>query len=79
MKSTLRRIGNSRGVLLPASLLAACEIENEIELRLDGNRIIIEPVRAPRSGWFDAYNPENDEDVWADYVESGDLDEDWQW
>ena len=79
MKSTLRRIGNSRGVLLPASLLAACEIENEIELRLDGNRIIIEPVRAPRSGWFDAYNPENDEDVWSDYVESGDLDEDWQW
>ena len=79
MKSTLRRIGNSRGVLLPASLLAACEIEDDIELRLDGNRIIIEPVREPRSGWFDDYREDNDDDAWAGYVESDDLDEDWQW
>ena len=79
MKSTLRRIGNSRGVLLPASLLAACEIEDDIELRLDGNRIIIEPVRAPRSGWFDNDVPENDIDAWTDFVESEDDGDDWQW
>ncbi len=79
MKSTLRRIGNSRGVLLPASLLAACEIEDDIELRLDGNRIIIEPVREPRSGWFEDYIEDNDDDAWAGYVESDDLDGDWQW
>lgn len=79
MKSTLRRIGNSRGVLLPASLLAACEIENEIELSLDGKRIVIEPVRAPRSGWFDDYRAEKDRDAWADFVETDIEDGDWQW
>ena len=66
-------------MLLPASLLAACEIENEIELRLDGNRIVIEPVRAPRSGWFDDYRVEEDVDAWTDYVEADDEDRDWQW
>ena len=77
MKSTLRKIGNSRGVLIPASFLAACEIDNEIELRLDGRRIVIEPIRAPRTGWFDGYNQDTDEDVWGDLVEA--EDEDWQW
>jgi antitoxin MazE len=79
MKSTLRRIGNSRGVLLPASLLAACEIEHDIELTLDGKRIIIEPVGEPRSGWFEGYQSENDKDAWEDFVEADDEDGDWQW
>jgi len=79
MKSTVRKIGNSRGVLIPASFLAACEIENEIELRLDGNRIVIEPVRAPRAGWFENYQPEADDDAWSELVETESDNEDWQW
>ncbi|MCP5407667.1 MAG: AbrB/MazE/SpoVT family DNA-binding domain-containing protein [Chromatiaceae bacterium] len=79
MKSTLRKIGNSRGVLIPASLLAACEIENEIEMRLEGNRIVIEPVRAPRLGWFESYQPEQDENAWSDFVETESENEEWQW
>jgi len=79
MRSTLRKFGNSRGVLIPASFLAACAIENEIELRLEGDRIVIEPVRAPRAGWFDGYRPERDEDVWSELVESEEDDAEWQW
>jgi len=79
MKSTLRKIGNSRGILIPASFLAACAIENEIELRLDGNRIVIEPVRAPRAGWFEGYQAEVDEESWEDLVESEEDTEEWQW
>ena len=79
MKSTLRRIGNSRGVLLPASLLAACEIEHEIELSLDGKRIVIEPASEPRSGWFEGYAVEEDRDAWEDFVETDDEGGDWQW
>jgi len=79
MKSTVRKIGNSRGVLIPASFLAACEIETEIDLRLEGNRIIIEPLRAPRAGWFDGYMVERDEDAWADLVEAEEENEEWRW
>ena len=79
MKSTLRKIGNSRGVLIPASFLAACEIDSEIEIHLDGNRIVIEPVHAPRAGWFEGYQQETDEDAWTEMVETEDDHEDWEW
>ena len=79
MKTSVRKIGNSRGVLIPASFLAACKIENEIELLLEDNRIVIEPVRAPRAGWFEGYLSRSDEDVWSEFVEVEGEDEEWQW
>lgn len=79
MKSTLRKIGNSRGVLIPASFLAACEIDNEIELHLDGNRIVIERVTAPRDGWFEGFQPQAEEDAWKGLVEDEKEIADWQW
>lgn len=77
MKSTLRKIGNSRGVLIPAALLAACSIEDEIDIRLDRGRIVIAPVKAPRAGWFDGYVETADAPAWAET----DLaqDSEWSW
>jgi antitoxin MazE len=78
MRTTLRKIGNSRGVLIPAALLAQCDITDEIELRLEGARIVIEPVKHSREGWFDGYRLEEDEDAWPDTELDTDNDE-WQW
>ena len=64
MRTTLRKFGSSRGVLIPAALLAECGIRDEIELRLEGTRIVIEHVSQTRAGWFDGYRPENDPDAW---------------
>ena len=55
MRTPLRKIGNSRGVLIPAALLAECGIQNEIELRLEGTRLIIEPVPTTRAGWRESW------------------------
>ena len=41
MRTTLRRIGNSQGVLIPAPLLAECGIQDEIELHLEGKKIVV--------------------------------------
>ena len=79
MKTVLRKIGNSRGILIPAKLLAACGIEDEIELTLDGKRIVIERMHTPRADWFDNYDPENDDDAWADLVETHSETSEWQW
>lgn len=79
MKSTIRKVGNSRGILIPASFLEACKIEKDIELRLEGNRIVIEPLNVPRSGWFENYLNESDQDVWAGIQETELEQEDWQW
>lgn len=38
MRTTLRRIGNSQGVLIPAPLLAECGIQDEIEQHLEGKK-----------------------------------------
>ncbi|WP_042799038.1 AbrB/MazE/SpoVT family DNA-binding domain-containing protein [Thioalkalivibrio sp. AKL19] len=79
MKTTLRQIGNSRGVLLPATLLRQCGIRDEIDLRLEGHRIVIEPITEPRSGWFDHYDidqddaPEWPDEPWAEDTEG------WEW
>ncbi len=79
MKTTLRKIGNSRGVLIPAAFLAACEINTEIEMRQEGQRIIIEPLKTVRAGWFKGYQAANDTEAWAGLVETTEENEDWQW
>ncbi|MCK0507358.1 AbrB/MazE/SpoVT family DNA-binding domain-containing protein [Aromatoleum anaerobium] len=78
MRTTVRKIGNSRGVLIPSLLLAECKIGDEVEMRLEGARIIIEPVRVSRAGWFDGYRPEADTDAWNGLPVEADTG-DWEW
>lgn len=52
MRATIRKIGNSRGIIIPASLLAACGIGQEVDLRLDGEALVLEKPTRPRQGWF---------------------------
>lgn len=80
MITSLRKIGNSRGVLIPAALLASCDIESQVEMRVENNRIIIEPVvTALRQDWFNGYNPANDTPALADLTEAAIEQDDWQW
>ena len=46
MLSTVRQIGNSRGVLIPAAFLALCQIEDQVDMRFEDGAIIIKPVNA---------------------------------
>lgn len=80
MRTVLRKIGNSRGILIPAALLAACDIKEEVEMRVESNRLVIEPI-APelRQGWFDGYQPESDADTWAELKETPAEQDDWEW
>lgn len=78
MRTAVRKIGNSRGVLIPAALLTECGITNEVELRLDGTRIVIEPVKPAREGWFDGYRAKADADAWEGLPADADSGE-WEW
>lgn len=53
IKTSIRRIGNSRGVILPASVLQEVGAIDELSLIVKGGRIVLEPVRELRKGWFD--------------------------
>ena len=50
MRTSLRKIGNSRGIIIPAALLASAEIGEEVELRQEAGRLVVEAVKAPRAG-----------------------------
>lgn len=61
MLTSMRQIGNSRGVLIPAAFLASCQIEDQVDMLLQDGQIVIKPVRRKlRGGWFvDAATPSN--------------------
>ena len=60
MRTNLRKVGNSRGLIIPAALLAACEMGEEVDIRLEGKNLVIAPIKAPRADWFTGYLPEAD-------------------
>lgn len=83
MLTTIRKVGNSKGVLIPAAFLASCQIEADVDMQLQDGQIVIRPVkRKPRDGWFDqaaAVPPEEmtDAQAWDSASVSGDSE--WVW
>ena len=55
MQADVIKIGNSRGVRLPATVLKQCGIGSKVELEIRHNHIILKPVHAPRQGWAAAF------------------------
>ena len=53
-KARIIRIGNSRGLRLPKALIELAELSDEVELRAEPGRLIVQAVREPRVGWADA-------------------------
>lgn len=51
MEAKLVRIGNSKGIRLPKSLLVQTGMTERIEIEARGHRIILKPIKEPRSGW----------------------------
>lgn len=78
MRTSLRKVGNSRGVIIPAALLAACEMADEVDIRLEGKSLVIDPVHAPRAGWFAGYQPEADVEPLAG-LPLDEANEEWVW
>ncbi|MFC2992648.1 MULTISPECIES: AbrB/MazE/SpoVT family DNA-binding domain-containing protein [Halomonas] len=77
MRTHLRKIGNSKGVLIPAAMLTDLGITDEVDIHLEGQRLVVEPVKQPRQRWFDGYDASRDEAVWEELIEVDE--EEWQW
>lgn len=82
MRTTLRKVGNSRGVLIPAALLAECKIEGAVDLTVEDGRLVITPIKTPRAGWAEAAAQiaarGEDELVWPEAFTEEDGGE-WEW
>jgi antitoxin MazE len=52
MRTSLQRIGNSRGVIIPKPLLAQAGMQDDIDMTVEGDSIVLRkaPARV-REGW----------------------------
>ena len=55
MKVKLVRIGNSRGIRLPKSVIEQCGFRDSVEVTVRGEVVEIAPARRPRDGWDEAF------------------------
>jgi antitoxin MazE len=48
-------MGNSQGVLIPKPLLQQIGLEDQAEMRIEGDALVLRrPKAAPRAGWAEA-------------------------
>jgi antitoxin MazE len=50
-RTRIVRIGNSRGIRIPKTLLEEAELPEEVELHAEPGRLVVEAVRHARKGW----------------------------
>ena len=82
MKAHIVRIGNSKGIRLPKTLLQEAQLEDEVELQAEPGRILISKSAQPRAGWADAARRmrAQGEDILLDPPIATRFDkEDWKW
>lgn len=61
MKASVISIGNSKGVRIPMVMLKECNIETQVELVREKDKIIIKPIKSkPRDGWEKAFRMMHD-------------------
>ncbi|MGI9145767.1 MAG: AbrB/MazE/SpoVT family DNA-binding domain-containing protein [Chloroflexota bacterium] len=55
MQARIIRIGNSRGIRLPKSVLEECRLGATVDLSVEDGLLVVRPVPAPRAGWEEAF------------------------
>ncbi|CAG9182457.1 hypothetical protein LMG23992_04753 [Cupriavidus laharis] len=82
MKATIRKMGNSQGVLIPKPILAQLGLEDEVEMEVENDALVIRrPRNKPRHGWAEASKAiaeaGDDTLVLGDFPNAGDEDLKW--
>ncbi len=84
MKTNIVRIGNSKGIRLPKSILKKCRFKDAVEIEVEGDVLIIRPVHAPCSGWSETFSRmaqhEDDKLLDEDTAQATEWDRsEWRW
>jgi antitoxin MazE len=83
MKTLIRKMGNSRGVLIPKPFLAQAGMDvGEVDIEIEHDAIVIrKPEKKARLGWADASKQiaaaGDDGLVWPEFANEGDKDLVW--
>ncbi len=71
MQATIRKIGNSRGLIIPSSILDALQIDKEVEMVVKNKTLVIKPISSKlRQDWFVDYDASKDEEPLESVVDT---------
>lgn len=55
MKISIRRVGNSKGIIIPAAVLDQVGLEDEADMTVENGALVVRPPQKnPRQGWDEA-------------------------
>ncbi len=82
MITEIRRVGNSRGIIIPKPMLEQAGLEKEAEIAVERGAIVLrKPRRSPRDGWAEASRriaaTEDDKLIWPEFGNQDDGDLQW--
>jgi antitoxin MazE len=85
MKTKVVKIGNSRGIRIPKSLIHESGLKTEVELEVSDGQIIIKPISTNRESWDAVFKKtaKNKDDILLDeesIMNQSKWDkEEWEW
>lgn len=82
MKAKVIKIGNSKGVRLPKSIIEEVGLGDEVMLEASKGTIVIRPISAVRANWeaaFEAMTHKGDDKLLLPDSQTKWEREDWQW
>ena len=83
MRTAIRKIGNSQGVLIPKPMLVETGLEADVDISVENGTIVLRPIRdhQPRAGWADAAREiaarGDDAPVWPEFANAEDAELTW--
>ena len=82
MKTAIRRMGNSRGVIIPKPVLAQLGLQDEAEMVVEKDCILLRrPHKRAREGWAEASQKiaaeREDKLVWPEFANEADAELQW--
>lgn len=82
IRSKVVKIGNSRGIRIPRTILEQAGLTDEVEMKVEGNRLVIQAARHSRQGWEERFAAmtEHGDDRLLDEISPTQWDEEeWTW
>jgi antitoxin MazE len=82
MKIAIRRIGNSKGIIIPTAILNQLGLEHEADLSIKDDALVIRPPQKEiRAGWSEASKElsvsDDDALVMPEFANAGDAELRW--
>lgn len=79
MRTAIRKIGNSQGVLIPKPLLAEAGLESGVDMSVENGALVLRPAppAKPRAGWAEAAQglarAGDDTPLWPEFANAEDA------